>query len=177
MTGTSIFKKAAETRSEKKRIGFKNILIHGIKNNNEIEYCEIFSELLLVIRPKELEILSAHKHYLIDGKGPLAKKNELDTELNYKQYLVQNRLALRDDRGNSSLSREAGNAGTLLKQYQKECTPEKFGITKDELKYFYQNLLSKGLLRDDGALTHGTGATEVMSITNFGLKFLEFVRG
>jgi hypothetical protein len=99
----------------------------------------------------------------------------VDAEINYNNYLVQNRVALRDDGVISSLSREAGKASMLIKQYETECAPEKFGIAKDELKYFYQNLLSKGLLRDDGAVTQGRGATEVMSITSFGLKFLEWV--
>ncbi|MDP4265509.1 MAG: hypothetical protein Q8941_23490 [Bacteroidota bacterium] len=44
---------------------------------------------------------------------------------------------------------EYTEAKRMLKQYQEECVPEKFGISKNELEFFLQNLLSKGLLRDD----------------------------
>ena len=64
----------------------------------------------------------------------------------------------------------------MLNEYEKICVAEKFGIPKDELKFFLQNLLSKGLLRDDGVGTLGTGTTEVMSITSLGLKFLDFIK-
>lgn len=76
----SIIKKATETKSEKKRRGLKNILLNGIKQQADISYCELFAEQLMSIHQKELEILAFHQYYLIDGKGPLARRNELKAE-------------------------------------------------------------------------------------------------
>lgn len=184
----TIFKKVADTRSEEKRIGLKNILVQGIKHPAQIEYCELFAEHLLSFHPKELEILAAHQCYLLKGKGSLIRKNELTEEMNQHSiwHQAQNnptniilKLGVKsgfNPRPPHSMSAEYMEATQMLEQYVKELVPEKFKISEDELKFFLQNLLSKGLLRDDGAGAIGTNAIEIMSITSLGLKFLDFIR-
>lgn len=181
-----IFKKVAETRSEQKRIGFKNILMHGIRNNDEIDYCEIFSEMLLAITNKELEILIEYKKYLINGKGVLPERQRLKNE----KYEVEKKgnlnVKVSEDAPSIYIYKEPQKtvqeldkgievANNLLDEYRNNCNADRFGITNDEYKYFLQNLFSKGLLTDDGVGAIGTDAMEIMSLTNFGIRFLSFV--
>ncbi|GEM_PF-3155376 len=178
----TVFRKVTDTRNEKKRGGLKNILGQGLKHQGQIEYCELFAEHLLSFLPKELEILAAHQSYVLNGKGPLPRKNELKEELHELglRYQPLNNapimLNLRPKPGVEPrpvhiVSKENAEAKKMLEQYEKEMVAEKFGISEDELRFFIQNLQSKGLLRDDGAGAIGVRATEIMSITSLGLKF------
>lgn len=185
-----IFKKVAESQSEQKRNAFRNILFHGIENISEIDLCEIFSDILLSVRTKELEILIEHRKYLINGKGPLVERNHLKSELRILEdrprmgipevtfpepYISSYVMLTPKKKTQEDLKHEIEFADRLFEQYTSSCTAEKFGVNKDEYKYFLQNLLSKGLLSDDGAGTVGLGSIEVMSLTNFGAKFLSFI--
>ena len=191
----SIFKKVAETRNEKKRNGLKNILVKGIKQQEQIEYCEIFAELLMSVHPKELELLAAHQPYSIEGKGALACIHELKAEQTRMTRVRQAEVRGTLDSSLQKLVKEdikkfghhpgrtgkiAGDemleAEAVLAAYKENCTPEKFNMTNDEMKFFLQNLLSKGLLRDDGVGAIGTGPVEIMAVSNLGLKFLDFIK-
>lgn len=177
----SIIKKVSETRSEQKRIGFKNILMHGVKDIQTIEYCEIFSGLLINLNQKELQILTEHKDYLISGNSILKTRNDLNNELKEIQNVLKMQGPflpgiIMPHRLEADVIRERENAEKVLLEYKMECTAEKFNISKDEYRYFLQDLFSKGLLFDDGVGSIGTRAFEIMSITQFGSKFLEFIR-
>ena len=183
----TIFKKVADTRSEQKRMGLKNILVKGIQHPGQIAFCELFAEHMLSFHPKELEILAAHQIFVIEGKGPLLKKHELKEEidqhsiwraaLNNPSVIVNARLKPGfQPREAHIMSEEYAEADNMLEKYANELVPGKFGISEDELKFFLQNLLSKGLLRDDGVGAIGTKPMEIMSITTLGLKFLDFIK-
>ena len=184
----TIFRKVTDTRNEKRRDGLKNILVHGLRHQDQIEYCELFAEHLLSFHPKELEILAAHQLYIVAGKGPLPRRNELKEEMDQHSIYHQARIKpinimlnyqLKPDfkpRPLHIMKDEYTHAKKMLERYQKELVPEKFGISEDELKFFLQNLLSKGLLRDDGVGAIGTEPIEIMSITRLGLKFLDFIK-
>lgn len=183
-----IFKKVAESRSELKRIGFKNIMLTGLRSSEEIEYCEIFSDLLFSIRSKELEILSEHQYYLVKGNGVLIERNKLKTELQKAEELIlkgsyDNNTAITSNsyvdrptqRTHEILKLELEKVTRLLTEYKINCTAGKFELSTDEYKFFLRNLLSKGLLSDDGVGAIGTGSIEIMSLTKFGSKFLSFI--
>lgn len=184
----TIFKKVADTRSEQKREYLKNILVTGIKQTDQVEYCELFAQHILSFHPKELEILSAHLYYLLGGKGPLSRKNELFGEMEQNKIWHQAMNTPQDFLLRSQLkpgfkprpphitSAEYNEAKKMLELYIEEIVAEKFGISEDELKFFLQNLLSKGLLRDDGTGAIDTDPITIMSITSLGLKFLNFIK-
>lgn len=183
----TIFRKVADNRSEEKREGLKNILVHGLQHQGEVEYCELFADLLLSIHSKELEVLAAHEPYLLNGKGPLTRKQEIEEELDQRSramtkradpvtHLFMNTIDLRTARSVDIMLADLAETKELLEQYRQMCVPERFGMSEDELKFFLQNLLSKGLLRDDGVGSIGVDPNEIMSITHFGLKFLQFIK-
>jgi hypothetical protein len=184
----SIFQKVIETRSEQKRVGFKNILIHGIKDKQQVEYCEIFSRLLLELHSKEIEILFEYQKYTINGEGPLIVSNKWKNEL--EQLERQVRMGMPDPQNDSAskafslvmprkarkeIDRFIKEAETMLKEYQQKCTAETFNLSDNEYQFFLQNLSAKGLLVDDGVGAIGVSTFEIMSLTKFGKRFLSFI--
>jgi hypothetical protein len=184
----SIFQKVIETRSEQKRVGFKNILIHGIKDNQQVEYCELFSNLLLELHSKEIEILFEYQKYTINGEGPLTVRNRWKNEL--EQLERQVRMGLPEPQQASTskafsvvmprktrkeIDRFIKEAETMLKEYEQKCTAETFKLSEDEYQFFLQNLSAKGLLVDDGVGAIGVSTFEIMSLTKFGKRFLSFI--
>lgn len=177
----SIFRKVAETRSEQKRVAFKNLLLRGMGSEKDIDHCELFSDLLLNISEKELEIMWYHKKFLIEDTGALvmrnALKNELD-QLNDRKVRLGSLYKLSqkiNPKPVDQLSKQYSEAKELVKFYEAECKAENFGLTEYEYRYFLQSLFGKGLLSDDGAGAIGTNAFEIMSLTKFGIKFLSFI--
>lgn len=178
----TIFRKVTQTKSEQKRIGFKNLLIHGLQHREEVDHCEIFSELLLNISEKELAILHYHKKFLIEEKGALKVRNNLKNEL----YELNNKKALAGDsyqfshlavhqKSEEKLNVLIDQAEAVLNQYKQDCIAERFSISEHEYKFFLQCLFGKGLLIDDGVGAIGTGSFGIMSLTKFGIKFLAFI--
>lgn len=184
----SVFQKVIETRSVQKRIGFKNILVHGIRDNQQVEYCEIFSNLLLGLHTKEIEILFEYQKYTINGEGPLTVRNKWKNELDQLERRI--RMAMPEPQNDSAakafslvmprktrkdIDRFIKEADKMLEEYQKRCIAETFNVSDDEYKFFLQNLSAKGLLTDDGVGAIGVHAFEIMSLTKFGKRFLSFI--
>lgn len=184
----SIFQKVIETRSVQKRVAFKNILVHGIKDNQQVEYCEIFSNLLLELHSKEIEILFEYQKYIIDGEGPLIVRNKWKNELSILEQNVRMgmpepqkdrptdvfRLTIRP-KTRVEIEGFINTAAKMLEEYQKGCIAATFNLSNDEYKFFLQNLNAKGLLTDDGVGAIGVHAFEIMSLTKFGKRFLSFI--
>lgn len=181
----NVLNKVAKTRSEQKIIGFKNILLHGSKSKEEIEYCELFSDLLFSLYENDILILNLHKDFLFNNEGLLTKKRSLENELeNYKRNLeliqIQNSLIpqspwLTKRRNETDIKEDIESIKRKIEGYKKEFTPESFSITKGEFIYRIQNLYNKGLLIDEGVGSIGTSAFEFMTITDFGVRFLKFI--
>lgn len=182
----NIFKKALQTRSEQKREYLKNILMQGLKDKAEIDYCEVFAELIVSIHHKQIEILTVHQNYLINGKSALVTRRELKTKYDRTQHLIEVGIPessaavlskyMLPHKTQKDLDAEIDTASKLIETYKKECTAHGFELDEDKYKYFIQDLLSKGLLSDDGVGSIGTVPLEIMSLTKFGNKFLKFVR-
>lgn len=51
----NVLKHTSQTRSKTKLVAFKNILLKGMRSKSEIEYAEIFSQLLFQIHEKLAE--------------------------------------------------------------------------------------------------------------------------
>lgn len=71
-----------------------------------------------------------------------------------------------------STYRENENNDDMNSDYRK-C--EFYDIDKDEYTFYIQDLTSKGFLIDDSVGRYGAQSMEYLKITQFGIKFLEFI--
>lgn len=70
-----------------------------------------------------------------------------------------------------------------LKAHEQELLPlnnrrnhDFYNISKSDYLYYVQDLISKSLLYDSGIGGIGTTPFEILSITDFGERFLEFIK-
>lgn len=177
-----IFKKVADSRSEAKRIAFKNLLLTGIKKTDEIQNCEVFSEILLKLTEIEFQIISKHQQFLVNGKGILTEKHRLQEEMYEIEQLDKSRPSHSLSQqvvipsNKDHLQEEIDVLKQMLEQYEAQCTASSFGLTEGEYRYALQNLFALGLLADDGIGAIAVRPFEIMSLTEFALDFLRFVQ-
>lgn len=187
----SVLNKVAKTRGEQKIIGFKNLLLHGLKSKEEIDDCELFSDLLITLNENDILILNQHQDFLYGNEGLLTKKRLLKNDLeNYQQNqkffptndavldsvrVSNSSLYLAMHRDDKDIKKDIERVEKRIDQYKIQITPKSFSITKGEFIYRIQNLYNKGLLIDEGVGSIGTNAFEFMAITDFGMRFLKFI--
>jgi hypothetical protein len=169
-------KKVSNTRSANKRVAFKNILLKGINGLNNINDCEIFNELLDDLKEKQLHILVEHQKYLSDGQPLLFKLNDLNNQFRNNQpgqtyiYTEIETHVFRE-----KLKHDIQIVKELLEEYKEVCNHSLFQLEQNQYQYFLRDLLAKGLLIDQGIGTYDPTPLQYMSITAFGVRFLDFV--
>jgi hypothetical protein len=180
----NVIKKVAVNRAEHKREQFRNILIRGWSNAEDMERCEVFTELLHSMSTKEIEILERHRVFLIQGESIRNKRIKLQKELQdsearigidqgvYDAMITKGILTLRKK---EDIQKDLHSLNELANRYTTECTPEAFKLSEGELRFFLQNLYGKGLLHDDGIGTYSGTTFTTMSLTEFGKLFLSYI--
>lgn len=182
----SVLNKVSKTRNEKKMESFKNLLLRGMKSKDEINDCELFSELLLGLTEVEVELLDKHEMILYHGVSPFKKKRELKNELeNYKKnegflklqenWMPKNNYLVKP-RNEIDIENDLEQVKKLIEEYKKTFNYKSFDISKGQYQYAIQSLSNKGLLVDEGVGSIGTSPFESMGITDFGIKFLQFIK-
>lgn len=176
-----IFKKVAESRSESKRVAFKNLLLTGLKNADQINRCDVFSEILLSISETELLVLKKIQDFLVGGKGLLPEKQRLQEELFHVEQLDKSRpnqsfsSQMVHPFTKEQLQKTIDTLERRLNEYETQCSASSFGLSDGEYRYALQNLFAKGLLSDDGVGALEVRPFEIMSLTDFGTSFLNFI--
>jgi hypothetical protein len=180
----NVIKKITLTSAQKKLEGFKNILLKGMSSINEIEYCEIFAELLSTIHEKQIEILQTHAKIL--ETYSLTERRSLSQRLFEVQRLIEADVFI--DRGDNnkyinSLRTEEKRLIVKIADMKKEGDYNNqfriasfYNVTVDKYSYFIQDLFNKGLLFDEGIGGIGVNPFDVMLITDLGNKFLNYIK-
>lgn len=79
-------------------------------------------------------------------------------------------------RTESEINSDLDKVKEIIAEYKRRFTYQSFVLTEGQFKYSIQNLYNKGLLFDEGVGSIGTSPFEVMSITDFGIRFLSFIK-
>jgi hypothetical protein len=171
-----LINKVVQARSINKRTAFKSILINGIVYPEKITDCEVFSELLHELKEVQLKILAEHKNYLSDGQPLLLKLQSLNK--NYRnntpgQTYLYTEVEAQINR--ESLKKNIDEVKDLIEEYKQKCNASLFNIDNEQYQYFLRDLTSKGLLIDQGIGTYDPTPLKYMGITDFGLRFLDFI--
>ena len=174
----NILRKVSQTRQERKIIGFRNILVKGIVGNSDIYYCDLFSEILTQMHEKQIEILFVYSEELNRLGISLKLRHKLDSEL----YDLQSTIKKSEENDNSELlinlvdlKFKSEKMKNDLKETNHIRKAEHYNISEGEYQYFLQDLYNKSLLTDEGMGAIGTAPFEIMHVTEFGSKFLDFI--
>lgn len=177
----AVIKRVVATKSESKLRRFKDILINELINPSESDTVDIYLDLINNLSDKEILILHHHRHFAKSYIKEIARIDELLKELNQaieNKKRESNIMGISSHNNDTIRSIETEIHGIRRKHDNlKEFRSPAF-YDLDENKYFFyiQRLYSQGLLIDIGIGRIGTDPFYMMSITEFGISFLKFLK-
>ncbi|NQU32022.1 MAG: hypothetical protein HQ521_02210 [Bacteroidetes bacterium] len=176
----AVLMRVVKTKSNKKLVRFKNILIKEIKNPTEHpELIDLYLDLITSLSETELVILFHHKYFdktfdiereqLDQLKKRLNKINE-----NKKgETIIIVKSKYEDDFNEVTAQiKEIEDKHKTLEKYR---ISEFYGIDDQNFVFYKQRLFSKGLVLDWGIGRIGVRPFKKMSITEFGTEFIDFI--
>lgn len=179
----AVIKRVVTTKSESKLRRFKDILINELINPSESDTVDIYLDLINNLSDNEILILHHHRHFAKSYIKEIARRDELREELNKaieNKKRESNIMDISSSSRNNDTIRSIETEIRVIKEKHdklKEFRSPAF-YDLDENKYFFyiQRLYSQGLLIDIGIGRIGTEPFYIMSITEFGINFLKFLK-
>lgn len=183
----SVIKRVVLTKSEEKLKRFKDILVNKIENPSlDTDNIELYLDLVSNLTEIEIKVLYYHSFFDKNYKKQSEILKSLESDLITKEDKIE------EEKENQK-NGYANNLKLILSEYQllkqkiAELKPfiedkERFrncqfyNISDDEFLYCKQSLYSKALLVDSGIGGIGVRPFQIMSITQFGLKFIGFLK-
>jgi hypothetical protein len=179
----SVIKRVYTTKSELKLNRFKDILIKGLKSpENNFEFIDVYLDLITDLSEDELIILYEHRHFGKKYSIEVLRKNELGEQLNIanenrkKETININIGPSKYSNKIIELEKERNEISHHHKNLEifRKCS--NYSISDDKFRFYKQRLYSKALLIDSGIGAIGTEPFEIMSITEFALEFINFIK-
>ncbi len=177
----AIIKRVFTTKSELKLKRFKDILIRELKTPTEqTEFIDIYLDLITNLSEEELIILFEHRHFDKTFAKEIARRDEVRDQLN---TAIENRKRETIIIGQSKYT----NQILVLENERKEIREkheklerfrkfENYGLSEEKYQFYIQRLYSQGLLIDSGIGRIGMEPFHMMSITEFGIEFINFIK-
>ena len=183
----SVIRRVVLTKSKTKHERFRDILIHSIEASQaELDNTETYLDLVSSLDEVAILILKHHQpfdnafdqqSYKINDQQ--VKIAQLKEQLTKEQAQQTKGLANDTDRVAAELKllkdkeTEFHNREKSLSQYRSATF---YHLTEEDFRYYKQILTSKGLLSDTGIGAIGGDAFIKMSITEFGKRFINFIK-
>lgn len=177
----AVIKRVFTTKSETKLKRFRDIIIKELKSqHSETELIEIYLELISILSEEEIIILNEHRHFDKNYNLELTHRNELNDRLNQAIENKQNEtIVIGRSKYSDTIEEVTNKLETINNQHKKLEKLRKFdyyNITDEKFLFYKQRLYSKGLLIDSGIGRIGVDTFQMMSITEFGKEFVEFIK-
>ena len=178
----SVLRRVVQTKSELKLKRFKDILIKELNSPTEqTELVELYLDLISSLSEEELSILYHHRFFDNEYEDEIDKLNKLRDKLNSikekqkRETIVINGSKYADEKSETENGiSEINNWLEPLKKYK---SAEFYDLSENRFMFFKQRLFSKGLLVDNVRNRISGGTFQNMGITEFGVEFIEFIKG
>jgi len=173
--------RVVQTKSEKKLSRFKDILVKELANPTEqTELIDLYLDLITSLSEEELVILYHHKNFdktFDQAKEKLDKLKERLIKINEnkkRETIIIDKSIYEDDFNKvTSQINEIQEKNKSLIKYRRA---EFYGLDNQKFIFYKQRLFSQGLLLDWGISRIGVRPFEMMSITEFGTEFIDFIK-
>ncbi|MDO6803959.1 hypothetical protein Q4595_16025 [Wenyingzhuangia sp. 1_MG-2023] len=169
-----------KTGSEKKLHHFKNIIINQIINpTKKIELVEIYLELISKLTEEEIIILINHRIFnneydLKRTQFKTIKSEYLNSNRNIKSPIEEIHKFKRIN-PNIDIEEYLEKTEEYFKELEHFRKSKYYNIEEKDFMFYKQSLFSKGLLKDWGVGRIGNLPFQLMSITEFGEEFINFI--
>ena len=176
----SVLRRVVRTKSEKKLIRFKDILIKELKKpSEETEIINLYLELISSLTEEEIIILKHHKNFNAEYEDKVDKVNSLRDQINRNIELRKSETIIigqsKYEIKINQLEKERKELNKYLEPLKKYRTAEFYGLNNMKFQLFKQMLSAKGLLIDNGMNRIGTSPFQLMNISEFGEEFINFI--
>lgn len=177
----AVIKRVFTTKSEVKLKRFRDIIIKELRSpHSETELIEIYLELITTLSEEEIIILNEHRHFDKYYNLEITQRNEISDRLN---QAIENKkketIVIGQSKFSDTIAKVTAELETINKTHKKiECLRkfDYYNITDEKFLFYKQRLYSKGLLIDSGIGRIGVDTFQMMSITEFGKEFVEFIK-
>lgn len=160
---------------------FKDILIKGLKSpENDFEFVDVYLDLITDLSEDELIILYEHRHFGKKYNIEVLRKNELAEQLHTanekRKKETINIGPSKYARQIIEIEKERGEIRNNHNNLEKFRGCNNYNISDDKFRFYKQRLYSKALVIDSGIGAIGTEPFEIMSITEFAVEFINFIK-
>lgn len=181
----SVLRRVVQTKSKEKHRRFRDVLInHIVEPSQNFEDSEIYLELISSLSESEIKILDEYRNVFKDlptiyddliGLSNCLDNENIDEVRNNPEKSVLKQSDSFDEyitnlTGKYNLPNSSLRKMLLIRE------SDYFYIPNDQFLFYKQRLFSKGLIVDYGTGAIGTEPFKMMSITEFGIKFIDFIR-
>lgn len=147
----SIVQRVMKTSSNEKLNRYKKILLNEMSASYKSDFKETFLDIIERINEKQIQILLEYKKFI-------------ENDETIEGGTLPHGMLVQKDGPNFKEEKLA-----------KHKSGSYFGINDAEYLFYVQDLISKGLLLDDGMGRVSTSSYQILKITQFGLEFLRFI--
>ncbi|MCH4824562.1 hypothetical protein ML462_15420 [Gramella lutea] len=177
----AVIRRVVQTKSELKLLRFKDILIKELNNpTQETELIDIYLDLISSLSEEELIILLSHKDFdksYDEERKQLDNLNERYTKVKENQRsesIIIGRSKYQDEY--ETVTKQINQINEKHKKLEKYRNANYYNLTEQKFIFYKQRLFSKGLILDWGIGRIGVDPFEMMSITQFGAEFIDFIK-
>lgn len=172
----SVITRVVKTQSEIKRQRFKNILINKIKvPDYNIDNAEIHLSLISELSEKAIEILSYHAAFNEEYENTKERVAKIPEQIKLESVLIASEIDNKRKEQIKKLELEYSEKTEYIESLELYRESGFYDITESDFLYYKQTLASKALLVDSGVGSIGCRPFEIMSITQFGQDFINFI--
>lgn len=178
----AVLRRVVQTKSELKLNRFKDILIKELKTpTKETELIEVYLDLITTLSEEELVILFHHKNFNKNYDKEREKLSKLEERrLRLAENMKKETIIIEKSKYQNDYDMDSASIDKIQikhKELEKYRSSEFYGISEQKFVFYKQRLFSKGLILDWGIGRIGVRSFQMMSITEFGNEFLEFIKG
>ena len=177
----SVLRRVVQTKSERKLVRFKDILIKELNSPTaESEVIDHYLDLISSLTEEELTILYNHRHFTEEFEEHIDELNRhKDNLTSLQEQLKKQTLVIGESeyqKPYDQLKITYAKKKEFVKSFNKFKKAEFYQLDAKNFVFYKQRLFSKGLLIDNGMNRIGGVPFGNMTITEFGLEFIEFIR-
>lgn len=172
----SVITRVVKTQSEIKRQRFKDILINKIKvPDYNIDNAEIHLSIISELSEKAIEILSYHAVFNEEYENAKERVAKIPEQIKLESVLIASEVDNKRKEQIKKLELEYLEKTEYIESLELYRESGFYNITESDFLYYKQTLASKALLVDSGVGSIGCRPFEIMSITQFGQDFINFI--
>lgn len=178
----AVIKRVLTTKSELKLKRFKDILLRELVTpSQDPEFVDVYLDLITKLSEDELLILYGHRHFNKNYTRELERRDEIRSVIEKEKgtYEFDKKISMAITpypKKIRELENEQMRIIENLSKFESYRTSRNYSLSEDKYQFYLQRLYSQGLLIDSGIGRIGMEPFKMMSITEFGLEFMNFIK-